>query len=234
MPDGSIALEENENEDLDLVSLLADQGEADESDNEDDSNGEIPSDPEELKAYALELRDRVSKRNKSLKKAKDAVHRADKEKSEALALYEKLEAKFDSSKQSTQGAADLERQAQEWAEKVELDPTKAIDYADWKQQQLEEKVANYLGSELQTLRAEIASLKGATNPEMLEHKAEVDLLRSNPQFAELPDDALLSLAKGLKKARVRQPRGSVTGQRAAAEKGKPFKLTPEQREAMGF
>lgn len=232
MSGDSIALKENE-EELDLVGILATQGENDEIDDEE-LDGDEPKTLEEWQERAKMLEERVSKRNRSLKKAKEAVHRAGKEKSEALALYEKLEAKLNSSERSNKGSEDLERQAREWMEKVEIDPTKAIEYADWKQSQLESKIASYLESKFSGFEQKINALMGATNPERLQYKEEIDMLKSNPQFAELDENVLLTLAKGLKSAKVKSPRGTATGSRATADKGKPFKLTDEQKAAMGF
>lgn len=219
MSGDSATLEEVEEQEMDLVGLLAKQGEGDEIDDDDEIEGEIPSDPKELRTLVETLKERVSKRNKSLKKAKEAQHRTEQEKNDILARLEAMDKKIESSRQSSQGAAELERQAQEWAEKVELDPTKAIEYADWKQEQLEGKIANYLGNELKSLRDEIAALKGATNPEMLQYKTEVDMLRGNPDFAALDDATLLNLARGLRKAAPKKPRGGIGGQRAVADKG---------------
>lgn len=221
--------EELGSEEVDVLSLLATEGEEDQNDEGDDSDD--PATLEEALALLEKEREVKSKRNKSLKKAKQAVHRSNEESEALRARLDQLEARLNS---QPNGEADkFEQQVQEWQERVADDPKEAVAYTNWMQRVMEERVANYVGSELHSVKQMISELKGVTDPEKIAYKSDIDKLRNNEAFSELDDNALLAVAKAMKGAKVKSPRGGIGGGRMAAS-NQPFKMTDEIRIAMGF
>lgn len=210
------AVLENE-EELDVFSLVANQGEGDEDD-ADENVGELPDDAESLKAMVAELQERVSKRNKSLKTSKNTNHRMQEQIDALRSTLDELKNKSEAPADRGRTQEELERQAQEWADRVEANPAEAIRYADWKQSKLEENLGNVLGNFMQRVESQFAELKAASNPERLQYQKEVAMLRQNPDFADMDDAALVKIAKTLKG--VKRPPGTAGGQRATATKGK--------------
>lgn len=232
MADEAQVLEEQE--EVDVLSILAEQGQV--ADTEDDEDqGEIPDDAEALKAMLLKERELKSKRNRSLKKSKQAIHRTMEENEALRKRLEEIERKVES-RRSEDSGRDSEQAAREWAEKVADDPSQAIAYADWKQSQLEDKLAKYLGGVVEELRNEIGGLKGAVNPDMAKYRDKIAAIReSNEELADLDDAVLLKVAKVLDGTKVRNPRGAIGGRRPPRETGGgDFKLSDDERKAMGF
>ena len=218
-------------EETDVMSLLNNEiEEAVETDDDDDH--ELPDSIEELKELALEQREKIAKRNKSLKKSKQAQHRTQ---SEFDTLQERLDA-IESRQQppNTMEADKLAQQEQEWQDRVADDPSQAIAYANWKQGSLEDKVVNYLSSMQNDFNAKLEQLQGATNPERIKLESEINSLKNNEAFADLDDDVLFKLAKGLKGTKVKTPRGDIGGGRAGRDNNKPEEITDDIRRQMGF
>lgn len=224
MSEEDAALEEVE--EVDIIEALAKQGiEDDDFDDDEDVPGELPDDPEALRALLLKEREIKSKRNKSLKKSKQAIHRTNEENEQLRERLDKLERLAESA--SNDGGENLEQQAQEWADRVLDNPVEAIKYTDQKQRMLEDKIANYLGGFKQEMLEMISGVKSQTNPERLKYENEINMLRNNPKFASLDDGTLIELVKGLKSAK---PRGSVGGERAGREVGNENKVSEADME----
>jgi predicted RNase H-like nuclease (RuvC/YqgF family) len=227
-------------EEVDVFSLLSAQGKADgnedgEEDGDSEPEGGLPDDPKQLRELLLREREIKAKRNKRLKIEKQTIARMQKENEAFSNRINELEKRFQTNQPDSREAEKTEQQVREWQERVADDPSQSIAYADWKQSMLEDKLAKYLGGTIQKLEQKIESLRTELNPERKEYGAEVEQLRQNEMFASLPDEALLAIAKGLKSAKVKTPRGSVGGrkpQRVEATKG--YVLTDEDRERMGF
>lgn len=224
---------EVEAEEVDVMSLLdIKTEEADEHD--DEVSDETPETLEQALELLAKEREIKTKRNKSLKKSKQANHRMQEEMTARDQRLDELERKLTDRPNNVE-AEKLEQEAQEWQDRVADDPTQAVAYADYKQSKFEDKLANYLGNMNNELKAEIQALRGATDPEKLEHKTEIAKLRQSDQFADLDDDVLLKVAKALKKAKVKQPRGTVGGKKAEARiPTQDYTLSDEDREKMGF
>ena len=221
-----------EEEEVDVLSLVANQGEGGDIE-EDDDHGDLPDSVEELKALLEKEREVKSKRNKSLKKSKQAIHRTMEENESLRKRLDEIEKRIGESK-AANGAEDIEKKSREWAEKVVDDPSQAIAYADWKQSLLEDKLARFLDDTIKGLRSEIAQLKGASSPDMAKYREKISALReSNDELAELDDATLMKVVKVLDGTKVRTPRGSIGGKRPAGG-GDDFKLTDDIRQAMGF
>jgi exonuclease VII large subunit len=216
-------------EETDVLSLIA--NESDESDEQYEEEDDAPTTLEEALALLGKEREIKSKRNKSLKKAKQAVHRTMEERDALSQRLDQLESRLNT---QPNGEADkYEQQVQEWQERVADDPSQAVAYTNWMQKNMEDKVANYVGSEIHGLKQMIAELKGATDPEKIAYKSDIERLRSSDAFAELDDNALLAVAKAMKGTKVKNPRGSIGGGRAATD-NQPFKMTDEMRIKFGF
>jgi len=230
------ALEEN-TEEVDIMSLLAEQGEPASDEIVDDDDSALPDTVEELKAALLKEREIKSKRNHSLRKSKQAQHRTQEENDKLLARLAKVE-ENQTRNQSGVEAERLEKISQEWKEKVEDDPTSALEYMDLKQSQLEEKLSSYLEGQFSSIADMFEKLEGATNPEKMKYAKEVEALRARDGFSNLDDDTLVSVAKALKESKVKAGRGTIGGKR----KPKAEKRTPdfggmtaeEVRKKMGF
>lgn len=210
-------------EEVDVISLLATQSEVDE-----DEVGE-----EEVSVDPAVLEERLGKRNKSLKKSKQANHRMQDELSAQQTRIDELEKLINKPAVDT-GAKEQERKEvlEAWRTEVGDNPEKAIDYANLQSEQMQDNVVNYISEMKTDFERQIAELKGATNPDVREYEGEIAKLKTNPNFANLPQSVLIDLAKGL--TVNRSPRGSATGGKAVAVKDEKMEVTDEMRRAMGF
>jgi small-conductance mechanosensitive channel len=227
------ALEEVE--EVDVISLMTEQvGDDDNEEVEDIADDTIPETVEELQEALKREREIKAKRNKSLKKSKQATHRIHEE-NEALRLrLDEIDRRIGQS-QAAPEAENLEKEIQEWQDRVGDDPSQAVAYTDWKQSKFEEKVANYLGTQMTELREMISGLQSATNPEVIQYRDKMNALRNRDEFADLDDSVLLALAKGLSTTKIKKPRGGIGGGKVTAPP-KPEKVTlsDEERQKMGF
>lgn len=230
MSENDTALEVNEDE-VDVMSLLAD--ESVESDIDEEIDSAVPETIEELKEALIREREIKTKRNHSLKKSKQATHRIQEENEALLKRLDSMDQRITSS-QPNQEAEKLEQEAQEWRDRVEENPADAIGYTDWKQRQFEDKVATYIGREFEDIKSMIGGIQQAADPEVIKYQTQISALRQKEGFSELDDATLLVVAKGLSGAKVKSPRGSVSG-------GKPFTIkngksepTAELLKKMGF
>lgn len=216
----------------DLISLIATQSE--EEDNEDDVEGlptDLPEDPDELRQLVSDYQNRVSKRNKTIKKRSEANHRMQEE-------IEALKAQVDSFKNNSTQASTIEAQKQEqdkalaeWRDSVNDDPGKAVDFATWQANQMQEKVANYLASMKSDLDDQLAAIKGEMNPTRQKYRDKIDQLKSNPRFSGFDDDQLMVLAETLSEVK---PRGSIGGKPVVAAPSKEKKLEELRKQAREY
>jgi hypothetical protein len=233
------ALEELGEETVTALSLLVNEGAADDDTvEEEDESGELPATIEGLTALVLEQKEKITKRNKSLKKSKQAQHRTQDEnntlQSQFEALETRLDAKVDGIGKPNVEAESLAKEEQEWQDRVEDDPTQAIGYMNWKNAQRDQNLASFLSQKLGQIEQNFNELKSSTDPEKLEYKSEIAQLKATPQFAHLDDATALTVAKALKATKV-PGRGSVGGKRVTAQaKSTAFELTDEDKRKMGF
>lgn len=225
--DNEAALEEKE---VDVISLFAAQGEED--NDEIMENTELPETAEELKALLLQERDIKSKRNKSLRKSKDANHRMQ---DEMKSLQDQIgELKNSMNKPETEARKREQDEVRaEWRTSVAEDPDKMSDYVAWENAQTQDSVINYIAEMKRDFDSQLADLKGATNPEKMQYQEELNILRTNPDLADFSDEALIKFAKATKAATERIPPGSLGGKRATVSQ-EEFKVTDELRKKMGF
>lgn len=229
------AFEELGEEEVSALSLLVNEGATDDDIvDEDDDSGELPETIEELKALALEQKEKIAKRNKSLKKAKQAQHRTQDENNSLQSQFEALEAKVDGIGQPNVEAENLAKVEQEWQDRVEDDPTQAVGYMNWKLEQQNQRWANFLGQKFGEFNETISALKSDTDPEKLEYRKEIAQLKATPQFADLDDATALKVARALKAAKI-PGRGGIGGKRVTAQpSSKDAEMTDEIKRAMGF
>jgi hypothetical protein len=201
---------ELEEKELDVIDLLASQGQEDDHDEDIDYSEELPTDPEDLKALILKEREIKSKRNKSLKKSKQANHRMQEE---LEALQRTVEELKNSSQPST-GANDKEREEalEAWRESAVDNPAAGIDYTNERIKQLEGNIVGALSSMQEQIEARLSKSISEVDPERIKYRAKVEQLRMNPEFADMDENALLKFAKAMETIRV--PRGGVGGKKA--------------------
>ena len=224
MAEESTALENEE--EVDVISLLATQSE--EVIDEDDDSEEESTDSGVLK-------ERLAKRNKSLKKSKQAVHRIQEENEALQTRLEKLEEKLASNPPSATDTEAKNREQKEaleqWRTEIGDNPEKAVDFSNWQMTNLQDNIVNYIAEMKTAFESEIAELRGATNPDKLKYQEQIDRLKSNPELSGIDDKALMQFIKATSGVKV--PRGGVGGQRATV-KPEEFKMDDEIRRKMGF
>jgi DNA repair exonuclease SbcCD ATPase subunit len=224
-------------ETVDALSLLVTENEQESDTGEDeDEAAELPTTIEGLTALLEQKNATISKRNKSLKKAKSAQHRTQDENNTLQSQFEALEAKIDGIGKPNVEAENLAAQEQEWQDRVDDDPTQVMAYMKWKLEQQNNNLSGFLGQKFGEFNESLSALSDKTNPELLEHKAAIETVRSNPEFADLDDDMLLKVAKVLKKAKVKTPRGGIGGNKIVPLKPKSpaYELSEEDKQRMGW
>jgi len=225
MSDDSIAKTE-EVEDS-LISLHANESEETEDEVVEDET-QVPDTVEGLQALLEEKNEIIRKRNKSLKKSKQAQHRTQEEKEAFLTRLEAVEQ--NNNQQPNVEAENLARQEQEWHDGVEDGTLKVADYTDWKNTQTIDRVAAYV-NKLQTgFDAQLAALTSATDPEKAKYSEQIAVLKTKRGFADLDDDVLLTIAKGQAGAKAPGGRGTISGGRGVST-GEP-KMSPEEKKEM--
>jgi predicted nucleic acid-binding Zn-ribbon protein len=229
------ALEELGEEAVTALSLLVNEGATDnDTDDDEDESGELPTTIEGLTALVEEQKGKITKRNKSLKMAKQAQHRTQDENNTLQSQFEALETKVDGIGKPNVEAESLAKEEQEWQDRVEDDPTQAIGYMNWKNAQRDQNLASFLSQKLGQIEQNFNELKSDTDPEKLEYKSEIAQLKATPQFAHLDDATALLVAKALKATKV-PGRGNISGKRVTAQaKSAAFELTDDDKRKMGF
>jgi hypothetical protein len=206
---------ENEAEvvEQDIIDILAAQGEVvDDNDEEYEVADELPEDADALKALLLRERDIKSKRNKSLKKSKEATHRMQEE-------IKALQRQAEESRSTTQ-APDVEAQRllrneadEKLRDSVNDDPGSVVDLLNDRVGSLQDNVVNVVTSMQAEFDKQIAELKGEMSPQKIKYRDKINQLKANPKFASLSDDVLLTIVEGMSDVRV--PRGGqISGRKA--------------------
>lgn len=221
---------------VDALSLLVTENEQESDTEDEDEGGELPTTVEGLTALLEQKNATIAKRNKSLKKAKSAQHRTQDENNTLQSQFDTLEAKIDGIGKPNVEAENLAAQEQEWQDRVEDDPTQVMAYMKWKLEQQNNNLSGFLGQKFGEFNESIKVLSDKSNPELLEYKGAIETVRSNPEFADLDDDMALKVAKVLKNAKVKTPRGTVTGKKVVPIKPKTpeYELSEEDKQRMGW
>ena len=208
-----------ETEEVDVLTLLAKQSEkVGTEDAEDDGLGDdAPATIEEYQALLARKDEIIGKRNKSIKKAKDAQHRTQDERDKALAQLSSNADVSERTRSDTE-AERHEQETQDWKDRYEENPASIFDYISHLQNERDNNLAGYLQDQFSKLGGEITGLRTATNPTRIKLADRVNELRQIPKFANMNDDALFSIAEVLGDAKVKAPRGSVSGKRVQADK----------------
>lgn len=199
----------NEVEEESLLDLLAaESGQSeDEYDEEIDETNELPDDPEALRALLLKEREIKSKRNKSLKKSKEANHRIQ---DELKALQDSFEEFRSSPNQSPDVEAQKREQAKAYEElrdSVNDDPSKAVDLIT----DMQNKTVDFLARQQAEFDAKLNKITKDLDPERHKYRDQIATLRNNPRLANLDDDSLIAVIEATGSVK---PRGSIGGRRA--------------------
>ena len=132
------------------------------------------------------------------------------------------------------GAGQLENEVQALRDKLEDDPTAIIDYTNQRLNQVTDNLVKILESKFGEYDARIGGIGRNSDPEYVKYRDQVEALKQKDGFSELDDETLLKVVKGLSGAKIRTPRGAVSGGKPFAEKGKKIEITDEMRIKMGF
>lgn len=214
MPDNE-AVEEQE---VDLVTLLATQSEQETEEVEDEYTpvDELPSDPNELRDLLLREREIKSKRNKTLKKRDEAIHRMQEQMDAQNKRIEELMSTGQPAQDNSAQTAEWKETQQKWRDSVAENPELGIDYANMQANELKTSVVDLITDMKSEFSAQLAELKAEQNPEKVKYRDKLNMLRQNPDFANVDDATGISIIKGLEKAPV-APRGSVAGRRPTSQ-----------------
>jgi hypothetical protein len=226
----------NEELEQDILDVLADQGENDEDTGNEDyaASGELPDDPEQLKTLLLQEREIKSKRNKTLKKRDDAIHRMQ---SELDAQNTKIEQLLSNSQDTQNSAKQQEYQEtlKGWKDSVAENPEQAIDFMAAQNNDLRNTIAELMANMQSGFQEQIAELKGDMNPDKIKYREKIAKVRQIPGYENATDDEAIRFLKATERI-PKQPRGSVGGQRAktqASAEGDLDALKAQYREMMG-
>lgn len=197
-----------------LIDLLATQ-----SEEVEDTVEEIDVDTDDIEI----LKERIAKRNKSLKKSKQANHRIQEENAAMLARMEELEKKIP----STQPVVEAEKREQTEAYEKLLDsvndnPSLAVGLI----KETQDKMVDFLARQEAEYEAKIAALRNEFDPEKGKYRDDIARLRSNPELKDMDDDSLI---KFIKASSGITPRGVVGGRKASVVPD-PEAINKETRE----
>jgi phosphopantetheine adenylyltransferase len=217
-------------EEVDVLSLLATESEP--AENEDsEENVDIPDTVEELKALLEEKNETIHKRNVSLRKAKAAQGRTQEEKDAFVTRLDALEQRGTTAQPNVE-AENLAKEEQEWLDRVEDDPTQITAYMNWKNAKFEGRLVSYLDNKFGEFDGSLAELR--VSPEKTKYAKEIAALKSRDGFANLDDDTLITVIKGLEQAKVKQPRGTAKGGKVASIAPTEVKVPKAELLKMGF
>lgn len=201
-------------EEVELADLMFSEEQQDvdnEHEEEHDDNDLEGLSPEEM---VVKLKERISKRNKALKKAKEANARILDERSELASRLDALEGKINSSPETKPADSSIEAE-QEWMDRIADDPTQSVHYFGQKLQDLEGRMASYLQSFSESLEQRLSGVQRLASPDYHKYREDVD--RVKKQFAELQltEDQALAMAKKLRTTKRQLPRGDVGGHKVS-------------------
>ena len=210
MPDEALPEEE-----VDVISLLAEQGRKDEdmdTDEEELSEDELSSLPEKAREIIENIR---AKKNKTIRKRTEAQHRTQKELDALAEANRKMAEELESMRQGKSAEPGQEPPGidpEEWKNRIEDDSTAVIDYVGKVQEAQNQRLAEFLQSEFSKIYDAIGGLKSATDPERAKYRDKIEVLSKDPRFSGLDENALIAVAKAMSEVKV-PARGTVAGRR---------------------
>ena len=223
--------ENQEVEEVDVLSLLADtQGEEEQDEVVNDSE---PTTYEEAMLALSKEREIKTKRNQSLKKSKQATHRVQEENDALLRRLDKVEERM-VAQQPNQEAERLAQEAQDLKDRAIDNPDEMPAYMEYVNKQSEQRIANYIVKMQSSIDARLDGLQSTTDPERVKYQEQINTLKQKDGFSELDDATLFNVAKALTNAKVKTPRGAIGGQPARSMKPDEFELTDDELLAGGF
>ncbi len=198
--------ENSEEVENDVFEFLATQ-----SEDHDDENGEIDTDTDDIQV----LKDRISKRNTTIRKSKKANHRIQEENEALEKRLADLEVKLNSSVPNAE-AQNQERKEvlEQWRDSVADKPENALDYTNAVVGDLKSTMADLLSAQQKDFDERLAAIKGEIDPEKNKYRDKINSLRQNPDFADMDDKTLMVFAKNLSE---KVPRGAIGGRRASPD-----------------
>ena len=206
MSDQDVTFEEEQ----DIVDFFAKQGA--EVDEVEDDGQELPESADELKALLLAEREKVSRRNKTIKMREKALDRINEERESILSKLDELSAAQNQASTTETQNQEYKETLEKWRDSVDDDPKKAIDFALWQINETQSKTADFLAQMQATYDQKLEAIQGDLDPEKLKYRSKIDGLRQNEEFADLDDATLLRFIKAGEKVRI--PRGAIGGKKA--------------------
>lgn len=198
--------ETSEEVENDVFDFLATQ-----SEEVDDDNGEIDTDTDDIQV----LRDRINRRNKSLRTAKKTNHRIQEDNKVLEKRLEELESKINSPAPNEDAQKQERKEAlEQWRDSVADKPENALDYTNAVVGDLKGTVVELLTAQQEDFNRRLAEIRGDIDPEKNKYRDKINSLRQNPDFADMDDDVLIKFAKNLSE---KVPRGTVRGRRATPD-----------------
>ena len=193
-------------EEQDIIDMLATQ-----SEDTGEDGSEIDTDTDDIEV----LRDRIAKRNKAIRKSKQANHRIQDEKDALEKRIDELEKLMSSPAPNTEAQKQEQKEAlEQWRSSVAEEPGNAIDYVNYQVGDLKQTVVDLLTKQQSSYEAKIAEIKGEIDPEKNKYRDKINALRQNPDFKDLDDKTLMIFAKNLSE---KVPRGTIGGRRATPD-----------------
>jgi len=200
---------ENEEVEKDIIDYLK-------VEDEDSAEEEIDTETDDLD----ELKDRISKRNKTLKKSKQAQKRMQQEIDDLKGIVDKFRDDRESAPNKEAQQQEYKETLEKWRESVRDEPEKALDYAEARIGQMQDQMVDFLAKQQASLESRFGEIDGKLDPERAKYRDKINALRTNPDFEGMDDETLLKFAKALD---TRIPRGTIGGRPAKVE------ATEEQR-----
>ena len=193
-----------EQEEVDtLIDLLANEGEE-----SSEEVAEIDVDTDDIEI----LKERIAKRNKSLKKSKQANHRIQEERDAVQARLDEIERKITAQPPNVETENREQSEAYEkLLDSVNDNPSLAVGLI----KETQDKMIDYLAKQEASYEAKIAAIKNDLDPEKNKYRDDIARLRSNPELKDVDEDSLIKFIKassGLK------PRGTIGGRKASLAK----------------
>jgi predicted RNase H-like nuclease (RuvC/YqgF family) len=201
------------------------------------TDGEVveeEDEPLEDEESVEELKERLHKRNRSIKIIKKSSAALGLENDALRKQLDELSSKVEqigNSERSIKEVETREQRAQKWKDRLEEDPTSV---AELLQEQMEEQ-QTIMQNTMEKFYNHFSTLINEVNPETFQHRDEIQKARDLLGGLEgVPDDQVMKIAKILSEKKVPVPRGTTGGNRIRTSAKKALKISDELKAQLGF
>jgi hypothetical protein len=105
---------------------------------------------------------------------------------------------------------------QKWQDSVKDTPELAVDYTNYQVQEMQARTADLIEKMQNSFDEKLERITSEMNPEKLKYRDKIDMLKQNPDFAEMDDGTIMKFIKATEKVPI-APRGTATGKRPTAK-----------------